>query len=152
MSSGADVGTTLRARKRSLSYSSAWIRDRSWSRYMVSSATLDLFEAEEGGRVEDMMGVGRPCASFTSALEIMKESGVPSREEYSFIETERDDIGEEGGGIAIALGIRARGVAIRPLLGVREGMPTPMAGIFPGFGVEKGDPGVRFGEEMALEL
>lgn len=141
--SGADVGTALRARKRSLSYSSAWIRDRSWSRYMVSSARLDPSEAEEGGRVE-----GKPCASFTSALDVIKESGVPSREEYSFIETERDDIGEAGGGIAIALGIRARGVAIRPLLGVREGMPTPMADIFPGFGVEKGDPGVRFGEVM----
>jgi len=56
----------------------------------------------------------------------------------SFKETEREEAGEAGGGIAIALGILARGVMRdgRPLDGVVEGMPTPMLEPRPpGFGV-----------------
>lgn len=70
---------------------------------------------------------------------------------------EREELaGERGGGIAIALGIRARGV-------LRDGLP--LTGEFvdipklevdirppnPGLGVLKGDPWERLGEESSLE-
>lgn len=63
-------------------------------------------------------------------------------------------MGDAGGGMAIALGIRGRGVLTegRILLGVR---PPPTLGIRPprpGLGVENGDPGGRVGEGIVREL
>lgn len=62
--------------------------------------------------------------------------------ERSFKETERKDIGEVGGGIATALGIRARGVFRDPedriLLGVGK-LPQPARPFRPDFGVANGE-------------
>lgn len=69
--------------------------------------------------------------------------------ECSTIDVEREDIGEGGGGIATALGIRARGVFKDDRLLFEVDIPTPIPDtrpFTPGFGVDRGEPEGRVGE------
>ena len=77
----------------------------------------------------------------------------------SFKDMERDELealGEAGGGMAIALGIRGRGVFRdgRPLIGVVEGIPPTLETRppRPGFGVLKGDTMGRVGDVVKREV
>lgn len=70
------------------------------------------------------------------------------------VEREKADIGEAGGGIATALGIRPRGVLWADRRRA-EGSDDPILEtrpLSPGLGVEKGEPGGRDGEESVREI
>lgn len=67
------------------------------------------------------------------------------------VEREKADIGDAGGGIATALGSRPRGVGW-PRDDGSDGPIPEIRPLSPGFGVEKGEPGGREGEESVLEI
>lgn len=73
---------------------------------------------------------------------------------YSLVNVEREEIGEAGGGIATALGIRGLGVSMEDLL-LFVGNPTPIPEtrpLTPGFGVDKGETESRVGDKECMWL
>lgn len=143
------------ARSRSFSYSSASIRDCSWSSVVVDR--IDAEDPERRGedgvmatferRGEDgaapQVGLLLPNelsdAIFSwSARPLLSrstdDSDAPPWESSSAV-LGALELGEAGGGMATALGMRGRGVLL-PALEIR------------GFGVMKGDPVDREGDDM----
>ncbi|KAL1689424.1 hypothetical protein GGG16DRAFT_93538, partial [Schizophyllum commune] len=120
---------------------------RACRRSTSSFTTEECAEADESGRGEGD-GVWRSVDSKAAILScrarpFRKRSDV----ELSLRDTERvEELGEAGGGIAMALGSLGRGaVIVRPLEEGEAGIPRPGR---PGFGVAKGDPGGRVGEDV----